>query len=271
MNSKASLKAVVIDDEIGARELITGILAEDSEIKVIGEASNGRTAVETICKLKPNIVFLDIQMPDFDGFEVIRRLRLAPMPLVIFVTAYDTYAISAFEVNAVDYLLKPFSRKRFAQAVQRAKDAVRKDQVQLLTDKLMNLVRAEGLDKSNLDTDTASGPYIDEVTVQTSNRLYSLKLSDVDLIESADHYVKLISDGRSFMIHESISGLEGKLDPSLFTRIHRTKIVRVAAVKEIIRGGDRAYFIVLKDGSRHRISRSQLDKLPRLVPRTRSS
>lgn len=268
MSVSRVLKAVVVDDEIDARNLVIGMLREEKDIEFLGQASNGISAVKLIGRLRPDLVFLDVQMPDIDGFEVIRRLKPERMPHIIFVTAYDEFAINAFEVNALDYLLKPFSRKRFTRSLDRARKAIHRDEAQTLAELLKELLQEGELSRGVANQTKKKSSFLRELAVSTGNRLYTLNITDVDLIESADHYVKLHCRGRSYMIHESISALEAKLDPAQFTRIHRTKIVRIAAIKEIVRDGDRAFFIELSSGGRHRISRSQLSKLPTLVPRT---
>ncbi len=268
MSAARVLKAVVVDDEIDARNLVIGMLREHPDVEFLGQASNGVSAIELIRRVRPDLVFLDVQMPDIDGFEVIRRLEVERMPHIIFVTAYDEFAINAFEVNALDYLLKPFSRKRFIRALDRTRQAIHRDEAQTLAERLKDILQGGDLSRRQANEAAQTNGYVKELTVSTGSRLYTLKIADVDVIESADHYVKLHSQGRSYMIHESISGLEAKLDPAEFTRIHRTKIVRITAIREIVRDGDRAFFIVLTDGGRHRISRSQLGKLPKLVPPT---
>ena len=270
MADPRQIRAIIVDDEVHARELLAGLLADDKEITVVAQCKNGKSAIEAIQQFKSDIVFLDIQMPDFDGFEVLRRLPTKTLPHIVFVTAFDAYAIEAFEVNALDYLLKPFSKKRFARTMERAKAAIKTNEVHILTGRLVRLIQQNDFGKQlRVELDTSlKQQYLTEVTVSVANRFFNLSLQKVDLIESADHYIKLHSAGRTYLIHDSISSIETKLDPALFSRIHRTKIVRVKAIKEIQRTGDRAFHIVLVDGSRHRISRGQLEKLPRLVPPT---
>jgi two-component system, LytTR family, response regulator len=242
------LKVVIVDDEPIAREGLRALLATDPDVEVVAEAGDGASAVEVIRRLRPDIVFLDVQMPDVDGFDVLRALAGEPLPAIVFVTAYDTYAVRAFEVHAVDYLLKPFHDERFAEALARAK-ARRGDSV---ADRLAKL----------LDERT---PRLTRVLVRTGGRVLFLRADEIDWIEAADYYVKLHVAGKVHMLRESMAALEARLDPAMFFRVHRSAIVNLERVRELQPFSKREHVLVLRDGTRLRLTRTRRERLAALL------
>jgi len=209
-------KVVVVDDEPLAREGLRALLAGDREVEVVAECADGQAAIEAIRRLKPDIVFLDVQMPDLDGFDVLRALAGEPLPAVVFVTAYDKYALRAFDVHAVDYLLKPFHDERFAEALAIAKARRGED----MTERIARL-----LDERK--------PKVMRVLVKTGGRVLFIRADEIDWIEAADYYVKLHVAGKVHMLRESMAALEARLDPELFFRVHRSAIVNLERVREL--------------------------------------
>jgi two-component system LytT family response regulator len=242
------LKVVVVDDEPIAREGLRALLAADRDVEVVAECGDGASAVEAIRRTRPDIVFLDVQMPDVDGFDVLCALAGEPLPAVVFVTAYDKYALRAFDVHAVDYLLKPFHDERFAEALARAKARRGED----MTGRIARL-----LDERK--------PKVMRVLVKTSGRVLFLRADEIDWIEAADYYVKLHVAGKVHMLRESMAALEARLDPELFFRVHRSAIVNLERVRELQPYSRREHVLVLRDGTRLRLTRSRRERLASLL------
>jgi two-component system LytT family response regulator len=242
------LKVVIVDDEPIAREGLRALLAGDRDVEVVAECGDGASAVEAIRRTRPDIVFLDVQMPDVDGFDVLRELAGEPLPAVVFVTAYDKYALRAFDVHAVDYLLKPFHDERFAEALARAKARRGED----MTGRIARL-----LDERK--------PKVMRVLVKTSGRVLFLRADEIDWIEAADYYVKLHVAGKVHMLRESMAALEARLDPELFFRVHRSAIVNLERVRELQPYSRREHVLVLRDGTRLRLTRSRRERLAALL------
>lgn len=238
-----TLRALVVDDEAPARRRLRAHLAALPEVEVAGEAGSGPDAVAAIAELQPDLVFLDIQMPGMSGFEVIAEVGVDAMPAVVFVTAYDEFALEAFEVHAVDYLLKPFSRERLARAVQRAAQRVQAHQPD--RDALARLLAAV----------QPAPRYLERLLVRSGDRLYFVPVADVVRFEADGNYIKLHTATGTHLVRETMSALEGQLDPARFARIHRSEIVAIDAVKEIQPYFHGDHVVVLKTGARVRMSR----------------
>ena len=234
-----SLRVLVIDDEPPARRKLLMMLREENDIDVVGQASNGLEAVAAIEQHRPDVIFLDIQMPGMNGFEVLDAIEGDNLPVVVFVTAFDQHAVKAFEVHAADYLLKPFDRARLQACLAR----LRSDPVSLnprLSELLAELRPRE---------------YLTRVVVRSRGRVLFLKLEDVDWIETSANYVELHSGKQTFLLRETLSALEGKLDPQQFVRVHRTSIVNVDRIQELQPWSHSDFIVVLKDGTKLRMSR----------------
>jgi two-component system LytT family response regulator len=230
------LRAFVVDDEAPARRKLLRFLAADPEVEVVGEAVNGQEAVEGIRRTRPDLVLLDVQMPDFDGFEVLRQLS-PPLPRIVFVTAFDQYAIQAFDVHAFGYLLKPFDLPRFRKVLDDAKLQARGHDNS-----------AEVLRKLLADVDrslrTAS-----RLVVQQGERTYFLAPGEIDWIESERNYLLIHAGGKSYTIRGTLDAMEERLDPAEFVRINRSAIVRLDSVRELQKWFHGEYKVVLKSGA----------------------
>lgn len=246
-----SIRTIIVDDVELARERVK-ILLDDAEIEIVAECENGREAIETIRDLQPDLVFLDVQMPKINGFEVIEAIGAEKMPTVIFVTAYDEFALRAFEVNAIDYLLKPFDEERLAKAVARAKREIKKQEP------------SNGIEKKLLDLlkEVKTEPqYLRRIPVKTSRGTTLVLTEEIDWIASEGHYLELHVGGETHLIREKLSQLETRLDPKDFMRIHRSTIVNLDRIKSFhpLFNGDQ--LIILKDGKELNLSRTYYDKL----------
>ena len=254
------LRTLVVDDEALARETLRRLLAADAEIEVVGECGGGADAARRIRETEPDIVFLDVQMPEVDGFETLRRAGPVRVPAVVFVTAHETYALRAFEVEALDYLLKPFDDERFYRTLERVKARVRDQRVSRLTRRLVAELGPEpggaGL--------TAVGP-ADRIPVKADGRVVLVPADEVDWIEAADYCVRIHTGGRVHLLRESMRELEARLDPARFVRVHRSALVNVGRIRELEPLFQGEYAVVLQDGSRIRLSRARRDPLLRLL------
>jgi two-component system LytT family response regulator len=247
-----AIRALIVDDESIARKGLRTLLRDDEDIAIVGEAPNGRRAVTAIRELRPSLVFLDVQMPELDGFGVIDEVGVDAMPATIFVTAYDQYALAAFEVHAVGYLLKPFDRDRFARTLQHAKKRLAQPAEQGLGPEALKM----------LDALRSQRRYTDRLLVNTDGRIIIVKTADLRWIEAADNYVRLhVGTGSGYLLHESMRALEERLDPAHFVRVHRSAIVNVDWIKEIQPWYAGALVVILQGGERLTVSRSFRDRV----------
>jgi two-component system, LytTR family, response regulator len=255
MSESNRIRVLIVDDEPLARGMVSEMLETDSEAEIVGECSNGRDAVKAIESLSPDLIFLDVQMPEFGGFDVLESFKNQKLPRVIFVTAYDQYAVRAFEVHAVDYLLKPFDRERFNTAWGRAKVHIRKDQLDRRDQHIMALLQ-----------ELKAGPtYIERLVVKTAGRVFFLDIKDIDCIEAEGNYVRVHNGPRSYLLRETISGLESQLDPKEFLRIHRSAIVRIDKIKELQPWFHGEYHVILEGGKQLTLSRNYRANLQEAV------
>jgi two-component system, LytTR family, response regulator len=220
------LRTLIIDDEPPARKKIRHFLEADSEIEVVGECENGHQALESIKTQKPDLLFLDIQMPHLDGLDLLKQIGRKPPCAVIFVTAYDQYAIDAFDVSATDYLLKPFTRKRFEEAVAKVKQQVSRQ---------------------------SESTYTDRIAIKSDTGIFLLACRHIDWIESEDNYVVIHAGQKSFLVRDSIRALESSLDPAHFVRIHRRILLNADRVQELFPRGTN--FVILHNGTKLPVSR----------------
>ena len=268
----SAIRVLIVDDEPLAREGIRLLLENESDIEVVGEAADGVEAIDAIESLRPALVFLDVQMPGMSGVDVLEKLDGANIPEVIFVTAYDQYALRAFEQHALDYLLKPFDDERFHDALAEARRRIRERGADRLGQRLMALLsefRGAGEDSSpeaGVPAEPVS-PFAHRLAVRTSGRIYFLRTEEIDWIEAADYYVKLHVGEKSHLMRESMNTLEKQLDPEMFLRVHRSSIVNLDRVKELHAGGGTDHAVVLRDGTRLKLSRSRRERLNRLLSR----
>jgi len=249
------IRTLIVDDEPLARERIRTLLADESDIEIIGECANGLEAVAAIKNRKPELLFLDIQMPALDGFGVLEKIGAEKMPAIIFVTAYDQYALRAFEVHALDYLLKPFDRERFDQALRRARLQIQQATSGDLNQKLLAL----------LEDLRAEKKWLERLVIKSGGRVFFLKIDEIDWIEAAGNYVRLHIQREAHLLRETIKNLETQLDPNKFLRISRSTIVRIDRIKELQPWFHGEYAIILQDGTQLTSSRGYREKLDELL------
>ena len=248
------LRAVIIDDEPIARSRLRRFLDTDPDIEVIGECGDGGAAVEVIRNERPDLAFLDVQMPEMGGFEVVERVGIEHMPVTIFVTAYDKYALRAFDVHALDYLLKPFGKARFEEALSRAKEHIAGSLNREALSRVVAMLRPELSPKQ----------YPHQLPVNLHGRVVFVSTAEIDWIEAAGNYARLHAGSRQFEVRETLTSIENKLDPQTFMRIHRSTIVNVRRIKEIHPWFGGHHLVVLNDGRELRMSRYQRDAARRL-------
>ena len=253
MTDSSLIRVLLVDDEPLAREMLREMLKGDPQVAIVGESCNGREALEAIRRHSPDLVFLDVQMPEVGGFEVLSSLGKEEIPHVIFVTAYDQYAVRAFEVQALDYLLKPFDQERFDVSWQRARAQVIRDRngVRDMDQRILALLEELKAGKS----------YLERLVIKTGGRIYFLETAEIDWIEAEGNYVSVHSAKKSHLLREPISSLESQLDPRKFVRIHRSSIVRLDFIKELQPWFHGEYRIILQDGTQLTLSRNYRDKL----------
>ena len=239
-------KVIIVDDESAGRQLIKEYLEDFPELILLGEANNGVDAVKIINEFKPDLVFLDIQMPGMTGFDVLTHLE--ELPQIIFSTAYDQYALKAFEVHAVDYLLKPYTKDRFKVAVERLKENSSENKARPLTESLL--------------MDSPKTP--ERILVQSQNKLVTVALEDVIRIEAYGDYSKLITADKTYVSNYGISTLEEKLNDAIFIRVHRSSIINLHAVKELNKY-TKSYDVTMKNGDVVRVSRGYMDNIKKLM------
>lgn len=247
------IQTFVVDDEPLACKQLVKLLGQDEEIEIAEVCSNGKEAIELINEKHPDLVFLDIQMPEISGLDVLKHLDEEYMPSIIFVTAYDEYALKAFEVHALDYLMKPFNQERFKDALNRAKAVIKQDARSQVSDKIENLV-----DYLNADQEALS-----RILVKTSNRYFFLKVDQIDWIESAGNYVRIHSGSNNYLIRETMINMEKKLSSDLFFRIHRSTIINVDKVKELEQWFHGDYQVIMDSGEKLTMSRNYKELLQR--------
>jgi two-component system, LytTR family, response regulator len=249
------LKTLIVDDEPLAREGLRMLLAEDPEIAAIHEAKDGREAVAAISSARPDLVFLDVQMPEMDGFAVAAQVGAERMPAVVFVTAHDRYAIQAFEINAIDYLLKPVTGERFRQALARAKERLASRPAGDASRQILSL----------LETMASPRRYLKRLAVRSAGKTVFVNVEDVDWVEAAENYVQLHAGRAGHLIHVTMNTLETSLDPEIFVRIHRSVIVNVKRIKELQPALHGEYVVTLESGVRLQSGRIYNAKLKSLA------
>lgn len=241
------VRALIVDDEPLARRGIRRFLKEDPETEVVGECGDGESAVSTILSKKPDLVFLDVQMPEMDGFAVVQRVGPARMPTAIFVTAYDQYALQAFEANAIDYVLKPVGQQRFAKALVKAKERIAARSSHDLSERII----------ATLERIQRREEYLEHLPVSGNGRIHLVRTREIDWIEADGNYAILHFGTRTLGIRETLTSLEGKLNPRDFLRIHRSTIVNVNAIKEVQSWFHGYHLVTLQNGQELRMSRYQ--------------
>lgn len=270
MNRK--IRALIVDDELLAHKALRSMLKDDPEMEVIAECRNGREAVQIIREQSPDLVFLDIQMPEMDGFQVIEEIGAERMPVTVFVTAYDKHALRAFEAHALDYLLKPFDHDRFNTALQRAKTFVRQQKLGDINESLFAVLKDLKPQSNESLPDShkiAHREPIDRVAIKASGRVYFLKTDEIDWIEAEGDYLSLHAGSQTHLIRETMEKFHAKLDAKNFLRIHRSTIVNTERIKDIRPFFKGDYVITLTNGKRLKSSRSYRHEVQALLDEAR--
>ncbi len=243
------MRVLIVDDQPLARRGVITRLKRFNDMEIAGECGDGASAVAKILELLPDLVFLDVQMPGMDGFEVLRALPRESLPSIIFLTAHEQHALRAFEVHALDYLLKPIDDERFAVAIQRARRLVESRSKAEFDQRILQLL------------DDNSGKYASRFAVRTGSRIQVVFADEIEWVGTAGNYTEIHSGGKAHLLRETMNTLEERLDPAQFIRVHRSRIVRLKCVRELRAIGNREYIVKLSDGSEHRASRSYADQL----------
>ena len=245
------IRALIVDDEPLAREWVRSAVAEDPELEVLGECGDGFEAAEAIRRLKPDLVFLDVQMPGLDGFGVLEALSPEEIPAVVFVTAFDQYAVRAFEAQAVDYLMKPFSKERVGEAVRRVRELVKGRSIEDFRESIGRIVEKIRRDRS----------FPEWVLLKADGKNVFVKVRDIDWIESSRNNVRIHVGTTLYLLHETTSAIASRLDPKKFLRIHRSAIVNIERIKELHPWFNGDYAVILRDGTQLTLSSSYRDRL----------
>ncbi len=247
-----AIRTLIVDDEPLARQGLRRLLDGDPEIEIVGECGDGIAAAEAIKAKRPDLLFLDVQMPEKNGFEVLESLNGSRMPVVIFVTAFDQYALRAFEVHALDYLLKPFEKERFEAALRRAKLELDQHDPEAVKSRMLTLLNDMKSDKQ----------YTDRLLVKTGGRVLFLRVEEIDWVEAQGNYLRLHRGMDAYLIRQTMSEMEAALDPRKFLRIHRSTIVNIERIKELRPMFHGDYGVVLYNGAKLTLSRNYRHKVP---------
>jgi two-component system LytT family response regulator len=251
MTDTTKIRTVIVDDEDLARERTQTLLEQQPDIEIVGLCADGTSAVETIDREHPDLDFLDVQMPGMVGFEVVENIDPEHMPAIVFVTAYDGHALRAFEINALDFLLKPFDQARFEKALERARAQVNRDRSTAIDALLVSLL--EGLHEER--------KYPERLIVKSGGRVFFVRTEDIDWVEASGNYVKIHAKGEAHLIRESMKNMEAKLDAKTFVRIHRSAIVNIDRIKELEPWFHGEYVVIMRDGTRLTASRVFSERL----------
>ncbi len=266
----ALIKTIIIDDEEQAREGVRTLLEGDSEIQICAICKDGIESIEQINEHSPDLIFLDIQMPEINGFEVINNIRMNPLPTIIFVTAYDQYAISAFEIQALDYLLKPFTNARFNEVLERAKSHIKNKTLVNLNNQIAKLLKGIGdsaSDSTNqiINEVNNTRPAFNRLVIKASGKIHFVNFSDIYWIEADDYYVKIHTVNHTFMVRESLKGLGQRLDSTIFLRIHNSSIINTRHLKELEPYYNGEFFAHLTNGVKVKVSRGYRNNINSLI------
>lgn len=258
------IRTIVVDDEELARRGIELRLAEHTDFELVAQCANGREAVEAVTREQPDLMFLDIQMPGLTGFDVLARVPQESLPIVVFVTAFDRFALDAFEANALDYLLKPINEKRFADALARVRTLWRQRQALAQREQMMRLLAAHQ-GAGTLEQISSPKQYADHVAIRDERGIERLPVERIDWIDAAGDYMCIHAGGRTYVLRETMKTLETTLDPQRFQRVHRSTIVNLQRVRRLRPYTNGEYFLTLIDGQEVKLSRSYRDKVHELL------
>jgi two-component system, LytTR family, response regulator len=256
MPDTTKIRTVIVDDEELARDRIQSLLEQQPDVEVVGICTDGPSAVETIDRTQPDLVFLDVQMPGMDGFEVVENLERTKLPAVVFVTAHDAHALKAFEIHALDFLLKPFDQTRFEKALERARGQLSQAKgTTVLDSRLVTLLEELHEERK----------YSERLIVKSSGRVFFVRTEEIDWVEASGNYVKIHAKTEAHLLRESMKNMEAKLDPKTFVRIHRSAIVNIDHIKELEPWFHGEYIVIMRDGTRLTASRVFSDRLSALI------
>jgi two-component system LytT family response regulator len=259
---KGTIRTLIVDDEPLSRERLRSLLAEEPDVEIVGECGDGCQAVLAIEELRPDLVFLDVQVPNLDGFHILESVGADRIPAVVFVTAYDQYALRAFDVRAVDYVLKPFGRERLQKALEYARAQITREKSSDLSGQIVALLE---------EMRPPQYRYLKRIMIKESGRLFFLRTPDIDWVEASGNYVRLHVGAESHLLRETMNGLEGRLDPERFLRIHRSTIVNIERIKELQPWFHGDYVVILRDDRQLTMSATYREKLDELRGRTLAS
>ncbi len=257
----AAIRVLIVDDEPLARQRLEDLLAVERGVSIVGSADTGEKAIAAIRTLKPDLVFLDVQMPGKTGLDVVREIGPDRMPVTIFVTAFDRFALKAFELAALDYLVKPYDDERFEQSMERARKTVELQEVGRLSERLRAVLVGESAGPAPATPEAPAEPYLERIAVEMRGQVRIVPVRQIDYIEASGPYAELHVGDRKYLVRERMQTLEERLDPARFFRIHRSAIVRLDLVETLLRnpGGD--YGVQLKGGVKLKVSRSRYEEL----------
>jgi two-component system LytT family response regulator len=259
MNIDLKIQTLIVDDEPLARQLVRSLLAKDGDIEVAAQCANGQEALEAIDTYRPELMFLDVQMPGLSGFDLLEKVPPGHMPYIIFITAYDQYAVKAFEIHALDYLLKPFEKERFYESLARAKAVIGQQALSNLTDKIFQLTTTYKGEKEN------KAAYLEELVIRDGGRILAVKTQDITWLEAANQYVRVHTGGASHLLSRSLDTLQKQLNAECFFRVHRSAVVNAHFVKEVRTAKNGACDIILTTGKSLKLSRGRKHILPELL------
>jgi len=242
----STLRVIIIDDEPLGRQKIRRLLKSENDVEIVGEYDGGSETVSEVRRLAPDLVFLDIQMPEQDGFDILGQIGEHEIPHVIFVTAYDQYALRAFEIHASDYLLKPFDRERFHSALKRVREDIQKSRTRRVDDRLVAL----------LEDLKASREFPERLAVKSGGRVHFVRTGEVDYVQAAGNYIRLHVGAKSYLLRETMNDIQSKLNPRQFVRIHRSTMVNIESVKELQPWFGGSFVVILQNGTRLNMSRA---------------
>jgi two-component system, LytTR family, response regulator len=267
------ITTIIVDDEELARRGIELRLAEHTDIKIVAQCANGREALEAIAHHQPQLMFLDIQMPGISGFDVVACTPQESMPIVVFVTAFDQYALNAFEAQALDYLLKPINEVRFRQTLDRVRDLIEQRSAIVQREQLMGLLAkthgAAALDAASLHREALdrTREYAEILPIRDDSDTVRVSVASIDWIDAAGDYMCVHAEGRTYVLRETMKSLESILDPKVFQRVHRSTIVNISRVRRLRPHTNGEYFLTLEDGQEIKLSRSYRDRVDQLLQR----
>ena len=258
------VRTLIVDDEPLARDGIRLLLQDQPDFQIIGECSTGKQAVEFLINHPADLVFIDVQMPEMTGIEAVSMIRANPMPVIVFVTAYDQYALDAFRVHATDYLLKPFSDEQFYAVLNRVRKAIEQQSFKELSERLIQLLSRFG-HTAPADKKTPASGYLSRIPVSSGGKTVFVKTGDIEWIEAADYYAEIHTQNEMYLIRETMNHLEQQLDPGKFFRIHRSTIVQLERIRELEPYFNGEYLVVLDSGRKFKLSKNRAEKLKSLL------